>query len=797
MIKRSISSLNLHTLLLLTLLPGLLALVFTASNTYHRERSAADQALLARVRTMSQLVDQHLLSVQSSLELLAATSDELDQEQLQKFHRKLLSSKSNLTLVDSLALYTPDGQMILHSREPYGSKLPRSANFQRIQAVVASGKSSVGDIITGAISKQALIPVDVPVNRNGRVVFVLTAGIYCEHINTVLASQLFPEGWSSVIYDRSGTIAGRRFNANQFIGKKAAPIVLEWLEGPAERLGEGRTLENKFSVAAMHRSDTTGYSVIASVPEEILVAPLRQEVMSTVLALGGSMLLGLFLAWRFAQSLRASLRDLEQATQAVAAGQVQVALPSGGSVELVRLSGRFSTMLTALQDARAAQEKYQRELEHSATHDPLTGLANRLLVGDRLKQAISLAARNQLNVAVLLLDLDRFKVINDTLTHVTGDALLVEIAGRLKAQVREGDTVGRLGGDEFMVVMQGIASEEAAAMLANKLLSAISDPIQAHGHMLTVNASVGIALAPRDGQNTDDLIMHADVAMYRAKESGRNKFQFFAAEMNARMNQRLQLEAGLRLALEQGQFVLYYQPRCDLATGRIVGAEALIRWRHPERGLVSPADFIPVAEETGLIVPMGEWVLETACRQAMQWRSKGLDELVVGVNVSARQFQHGNLAQVVAKHLQATGLPPALLELELTESAVMNDPECTLQVLREIKAVGVRIALDDFGTGYSSLNYLKRFPVDCLKIDQSFVRDISIDPEDAAIARMVVTLGHSLRQVVVAEGVETHAQLDFLREQGCDLVQGYLFSPPVPANELEAMIRSGRRLIGA
>lgn len=795
MIKRISSSLSLHTLLLLTLLPGLLALVFIASSTYKRERSAADLNLLGRVRAMSQLVDQHLISVQRNLEMLAATSEELDQGQLQKFYRKLQVGKSNISLANSLLLYSPDGHILLSSNEPYGKPLPRSADIKRIKAVVASGKPRVSDIVTGAISNQVLIPVDVPVIRNGRVIYVLSAAVYCEHINKLLAYQVFPEGWIAVIYDRLGTIAGRKLNAEQFIGQKVAPKVLEWLDGPAEQLGEGKTLEGRPSVAAMHRSDATGYSVTASVPEEIFVAPLREAFMRTVLALGGSMLLGLFLAWRFAQSMRTSLHKLEQATQAVANGQAQIVLPSGGSAELVRLGNNFRSMLASLQDARLAQEKYQRELEHSATHDPLTGLPNRLLVGDRLKQAISLATRSQDYVAVLLLDLDRFKVINDTLTHGTGDALLVDVAKRLTALMREGDTVGRLGGDEFMVVMQDVYSEAEAAHLAGKLLSAIAEPIQTQGHTLIVSASVGVALSPRDGQKAEELIMHADVAMYRAKESGRNTVQFFAPEMNARMSQRLQLEADFREAIEQKQFVLYYQPRCELVSGHIVGAEALIRWRHPKKGLVSPADFIPVAEETGLIVPMGEWVLETACRQAMQWRSLGLAPLVVGVNVSARQFQHGDLAQVVARHLQASGLPAALLELELTESAVMDNPIRTLQILRDIKAVGARIALDDFGTGYSSLSYLKRFPVDCLKIDQSFVRDISIDPEGAAIARMVVTLGHSLRQEVVAEGVETRAQLGFLREQRCDLAQGYLFSPPVPVKELEAMLRSGKRMM--
>jgi diguanylate cyclase (GGDEF)-like protein len=610
----------------------------------------------------------------------------------------------------------------------------------------------------------------------------------------LLANQIFPAGWIAVIYDRQGTIAGRKLNPETFIGKKVAPQVLQWLEGPAERLGEGRTLEGRMSVAAMARSAQTGYSVTASVPEAVLEGPLRQALVINAVAVLASLGLGVFMAWRFAQSMRRSIQELELATESVASGHTHEVLATGATAELGRLSQRFNSMVGALQEARAAQQRYQQELEHAASHDPLTGLANRMLVVDRIERAVTQARRNQRQVAVLLLDLDRFKVINDTLTHGSGDMVLIEVAQRLTRQVRDIDTVARLGGDEFLVVLGDIASESEAALLADKLLKALAEPLVAKGHELRISGSLGIAVAPRDGELAGDLIMHADIAMYRAKENGRDQFEFFSVDMNARLSQRIELEAGLRRALDNDQLVLYYQPRCDIATGRILGAEALIRWKHPVDGLVPPGKFIPVAEETGLIVPIGEWVLKTACADARRWQAQGLGALVVGVNVSARQFQFGKLSQLVAQQLQISGLPPELLELELTESAVMNDPQRTLQVLHEIKAIGARVALDDFGTGYSSLGYLKRFPVDCLKIDQSFVRDITVDPEDAAIARMVITLGHSLRQEVIAEGVETHAQLQYLREQGCDMVQGYLFSPPVPVDEFEDMVRRGRRL---
>lgn len=794
MFKARLRSLSLTALLLLTLVPGILALLLTTYGSYQRERHAADQDLLGRVRAMSQLVDQQLLSVQQNLELLASTSDELARGDLAAVHRKLRAAQRGMPLLDVLQLYDPTGQILLSTSEPFGTPLPRTDHAARKATVAATGRSAIGDIVVGTVTKKVLIPVDVPVRVNGTVTYVLTAGIYAEHINALLANQIFPEGWIAVIYDRQGTIAGRKLNPETLIGKKVAPQVLQWLEGPAERLGEGRTLEGRMSVAAMARSAQTGYSVTASVPEAVLEGPLRQALVINAVAVLASLGLGVFMAWRFAQSMRRSIQELELATESVASGHTHEVLATGATAELGRLSQRFNSMVGALQEARAAQQRYQQELEHAASHDPLTGLANRMLVVDRIERAVTQARRNQRQVAVLLLDLDRFKVINDTLTHGSGDMVLIEVAQRLTRQVRDIDTVARLGGDEFLVVLGDIASESEAALLADKLLKALAEPLVAKGHELRISGSLGIAVAPRDGELAGDLIMHADIAMYRAKENGRDQFEFFSVDMNARLSQRIELEAGLRRALDNDQLVLYYQPRCDIATGRILGAEALIRWKHPVDGLVPPGKFIPVAEETGLIVPIGEWVLKTACADARRWQAQGLGALVVGVNVSARQFQFGKLSQLVAQQLQISGLPPELLELELTESAVMNDPQRTLQVLHEIKAIGARVALDDFGTGYSSLGYLKRFPVDCLKIDQSFVRDITVDPEDAAIARMVITLGHSLRQEVIAEGVETHAQLQYLREQGCDMVQGYLFSPPVPVDEFEDMVRRGKRL---
>jgi diguanylate cyclase (GGDEF)-like protein len=395
---------------------------------------------------------------------------------------------------------------------------------------------------------------------------------------------------------------------------------------------------------------------------------------------------------------------------------------------------------------------------------------------------------------VMLLDLDRFKLINDSLGHADGDALLREVARRLVDSVRQSDTVGRLGGDEFMVVMSEMASENDAATLAAKLLAALAKPVALSTREVTVTGSLGVSLYPRDGECETNLVKNADVAMYRAKELGRNGFQFYAEEMNARTLERLELENALRRALARGELELQYQPTVELRHGEVVGAEALLRWRHPTLGMLLPGRFIPVAEETGLIVPIGEWVLETACRQLAEWRDAGLREVDVAVNVSARQFQDGDLSSMLARALDATRVDARRLHLELTESAVMGNPERAIGMLHELKRTGVRVSLDDFGTGYSSLNYLKRFPIDSLKIDRSFIDDLETSADDAAIARMVISLAHSLGRTVIAEGVETEAQLRFLRRHRCDGMQGYLFSRELPAGDFARLLRDGVRL---
>nr|MBI3612530.1 EAL domain-containing protein [Nitrospirota bacterium] len=437
-----------------------------------------------------------------------------------------------------------------------------------------------------------------------------------------------------------------------------------------------------------------------------------------------------------------------------------------------------------------AQRKLaEQRLDDLAYYDPLTGLPNRRLFMDLLVQALARGRRTDRLVAVLFLDLDRFKLVNDSLGHGVGDILLKTIAHRLSGCVRATDTVSRLGGDEFTLILEDLNGAEDAARIAQKVLDAVAVPVMLEGHEVFVAGSVGIALYPTDHEDRDALIKSADTAMYSAKEEG-GVFRFYAADMNTRSFERLKLETGLRHAIQRQEFVLHYQPLVDFQVGTMVGVEALVRWQHPERGMLSPDKFIPLAEETGLIVPLGEWVLRTACAQIKAWQAGGFPHLRVAVNLSRRQFQQKNLVESVARILWETGLDPRSLELELTESLLIQDAEGTIAMLKALHGMGIRLSIDDFGAEYSSLGYLKRLPINTLKIDQSFVRDIATNANDASITRAIITLGHCLNLNVVAEGVETEGQAAFLRAQRCNEMQGYYFSHALAPDSLGQLLAS-------
>ena len=460
-----------------------------------------------------------------------------------------------------------------------------------------------------------------------------------------------------------------------------------------------------------------------------------------------------------------------------------------GRVSVVRDKDDHITGLRGLMMDITAVKDVERKLVHLASYDELTGLPNRSLLQDRLRQAMAQADRSGGMVALLFLDLDRFKNINDSLGHDIGDGVLQTAAGRLLGVVGEVDTVARSGGDEFMIMLSDVARIEDITLIAKNAIEALAQSFTVGEHELFVTASIGISVYPRDGTDVQTLLKDADAAMYRAKEGGKNRFEFFTDEMNAAAVRRLQFENMLRQALARREFVLYYQPQADIDTGRIVGVEALVRWQHPELGMVSPAEFIPLMEETGLIVPLGEWILETACRQAIAWHAAGLPELRMAVNVSVKQFMQPELAHVVERILRETGLASSMLKLELTESLFMQETEIVGEVIQALRKLGVRLSVDDFGTGYSSLSYLRRFPVTSVKIDQSFVRSINTDPASAALVRSIIGMAHELQLRVIAEGVETEGHLHFLANHHCDEIQGYLLSQPMPADACATFIR--------
>jgi diguanylate cyclase (GGDEF)-like protein/PAS domain S-box-containing protein len=460
-------------------------------------------------------------------------------------------------------------------------------------------------------------------------------------------------------------------------------------------------------------------------------------------------------------------------------------------------SGAVTHFIGILNDVSNAM-RYQDELEHQANHDTLTGLPNRNLLKDRIAQAIAYAQRYQRTLAVAFIDLDNFKLVNDSLGHQAGDQLLKIVSARLQSCVRVSDTVARLGGDEFVVLLcdhpaePGVESPPLSVTL-QRILDEIALPYRIGPHEFFLSCSIGYTLLPGDGDTADLLLRNADMAMYRAKDLGRNNIQPFVPELNEKVVRRLSLEGDLRRALDNGEFYLCYQPQLDLVTRRMVGMETLIRWQHPQRGLISPVQFIPLAEETGLIVPIGAWVLRTACAQAKAWQDAGLPPVRLSVNLSARQFIQRDLIASIRQTLDETGLSPEYLELELTESLIMHNADLFISTLRELREIGIELAVDDFGTGYSSLSYLQRFPINRLKIDQSFVRDIVGNADSGAISVAIIMLGHSLGLKVIAEGVETIEQLDFLHSSNCNEIQGYYFSKPLPAAEMQKLLEQDLR----
>jgi diguanylate cyclase (GGDEF)-like protein len=502
--------------------------------------------------------------------------------------------------------------------------------------------------------------------------------------------------------------------------------------------------------------------------------------------------LGVLVSTLIARSILRPLSLLESTALAVADGHLEKRAPTVGPREFVRLGTSLNQMTEELLDVSKRRE-LEETIRRQSYYDALTDLPNRALFKDRLARALTQARRSKQMFAVIFLDLDQFKVVNDTASRAQGDLLLKIVAEQLKSLIREGDFLARVGGDEFTALLE-IARIEDAVAVAERILRGFQEPRALAGHEFRVTASIGITVYPRDGHNAETLLRNADIAMHQAKEEGKNTYTIYTPAMNTQIAERVALERDLRRALEREEFVVHYQPQVEIEGGQIVGMEALVRWRHPERGLLPPMEFIPVAEETGLIVPIGEWVLRVTCIENRAWQEAGLPQLRAAVNLSARQFQRRDIVETVARVLEETGLGPQWLQLEITEGTAIEDVDFAIKTLRELKEMGIQIAIDNFGTGHSALSYLRLFPIDVVKIDRSFVRDLTLDPDDAAIATSIIAMAHSLKLEVIAEGVETEEQLAFLQRERCDQMQGYLFSKPVPSEEFETMLRQAKRL---
>lgn len=684
----------------------------------------------------------------------------------------------------------PDGWMKCDSLRT-GRKLNVSDRNYFKRALQAQG--IVTESAIGRLTGKGVLQIAYPARQaDGSLAFVLLASINLDEFGGNAARSL-PYGrmnlqlWNhdgSLVLDYPAEGMARllpEVSERAFVLAAHAPKV-----GESTRGGDGRL----WAVAPLSAGGGTGIRLVLSVPQDELEQAADRQFRNALYGMVPMVLLILVATALLGElALRRQAQRVVQGIARLDAGEYEEALgPPYPRGELGMVMSALDRMGRSLRQQREELQLNTQQLERQATIDALTGLANRALLTDRLAQALIHARRRSGGVGVLLLDLDRFKTVNDSLGHRSGDELLQGVARRLRACVREGDTVARLGGDEFVLVLPAADGMADVAPVAQKILDGLLQPLEVNGHPLTVGASIGVAIFPTDGLNADDLLQHADLAMYRAKALGGNVVAYFSVEMMEASVERLRLEAGLRRAIDLGEFVLHYQPVMSADGMRVVSAEALIRWLDPERGQISPAVFIGVAEETGLIVQIGEWVLRTACAQAVAWRRQGLGELPIAVNISPRQFRSPAFDRVVAGVLSATGCPPALLHLELTESSIIDQPEAALLMLERLNALGVGLSIDDFGTGYSSLSRLKQLPVEKLKIDRSFVREIERDDSDQVIVEMIIMLARKLGLRTVAEGVETETQRAMLRALGCDELQGFLFAAAMEAPRFERFV---------
>jgi diguanylate cyclase (GGDEF)-like protein len=694
-----------------------------------------------------------------------------------------------------LLTITPEGSLHCDSlRSGRTLNLTDRRYFQ--QALTSQGP--VVEPVIGRLTGKGVLQIAYPVRAaDGALRFILLASLDMDAYGRAVAQALPYARMHFQVWNRDGSVimdnpgpGSARMEAGVEAGAEQRQFMLSQSTHGTETLGTGMHARI-WAKAALPRSRDAGLRLALSVPEDELnervggqfKRALAGLVALALLIFAGAALLGEFAVRRQAARLMKAISRMDAGDYSTPIG---APYPRG---ELGQVMQVLDRMAVSLEQQRQEIGRKTEALEHLARVDALTGLANRRMLTDRLEQALIHARRSGRVAGVLMLDLDRFKTVNDSLGHSQGDVLLQTVAGRLIECVREGDTVARLGGDEFVVVLSDMANVSDIVPVAQKILAALARPVELGQQLLSVSTSLGIAVYPDDGETADALLQYADTAMYRAKDQGGNAMAFFTAEMMQAMIDRLQIEAGLRRALDLGELRLHYQPIIDAASGRITSAEALVRWQDPQRGLVSPMDFIPIAEETGLIVPIGDWVLREACVQARSWRDLGLGEIPVAVNLSARQFSAPSLDESVAQALQACDCPASLLQLEITESSIMDQVEQALETMHRLTALGVQLTIDDFGTGYSSLSQLKRLPVRKLKIDRAFVHDIQIDTDDDIFVDAILSLAGKLGLRTVAEGVETPQQMTFLASRGCDEYQGFLFSRPCEPEAFARILR--------
>ncbi|MBK1681911.1 EAL domain-containing protein [Rhodocyclus tenuis] len=663
---------------------------------------------------------------------------------------------------------------------------------QYFQRALAS-RSLIVEPAIGRLSGKSVLQIAYPVlNAEGGVNYVLLASLDMDSYGRTVAQALPYPRMHFQVWNRDGSI----IMDTPGIGSQRLEVEPElrqfMLHSAQQTLTLGSDEQTRiWAKAPLLGSPNIGISLALSVPEADLNAQVDGQFKRTlagivalsVLIFVGAAALGEFAVRRQTNRIMQAISRMDNGDYSQPIGEPY---PRG---ELGQVMQAIDRMAESLTQQRHEIARNTESLERQARIDALTGLANRHMLNLRLDQALAYAGHAQRVAGVLMLDLDRFKTVNDSLGHNHGDLLLQEVAKRLSQCIREDDTVARLGGDEFVVVLADMARLEDIVPVAQKILRALAAPLKVGSQVLSITTSLGVAVFPRDGDTADALLQYADTAMYRAKEQGGNAMTFFSPEMMQTILDRLQIEAGLRRALEHGELRLHYQPIIDARTGHVSSAEALIRWQDPQRGLIAPIHFIPVAEETGLIVPIGDWVLREACAQARAWQSSGLGELPVAVNLSALQFSAPSLDESVVQALRASQCPASLLQLEITESSIMAQLDQALETMRKLTAIGVQLMIDDFGTGYSSLSQLKLFPVSTLKIDRTFVRDINIDANDDAIVDTIITLARKLGLRTVAEGVETLEQVAFLEARCCDKYQGFLFARPCSAEDFEKIVR--------